>query len=75
MIPLKFQLEEDVKEDFSVWKIFLTKQRIDISSLKQKSIFDQPLKRNKDKPATKNGEALNWGSISVVVIQKRDVIL
>ena len=77
MIPLKFQLGNGVKEDFSVWKIFLTTKRIDISSLKQKSIFGQPVVRNKDEPATKNGEVYDgmgevqkWGSIYVVVIQK-----
>jgi hypothetical protein len=76
MAPLKFQLEPGMTEDFSVWKIFLMKKRIDISSLKQQSVFREHMR----KFAAKDEKIADpeWGSISVVVIQKskdRDTIL
>jgi transcription elongation factor GreA-like protein len=68
MVPLKFTLESDMTETFSIWKIFLTKRRIDISSLKQQSVFRERVRNF----AAKDEKIVDpeWGSISVVVLQK-----
>jgi hypothetical protein len=70
MVPLRFNVEHN-KEDFSMWKILLTTQRIDILSLKQASIFNQgPTSRRGSVYAARNESIQDWGSVSVAVIQK-----
>jgi hypothetical protein len=70
MVPLRFSVERN-KEDFSMWKILLTTQRINILSLKQASIFNQgPTSRGGGVFVARNENIQDWRSVSVAVIQK-----